>query len=55
VIEDERVIHEERLLEDKNWRIRFVKQGPDDFLYIGVDDGFIIRLKSGKKATKTED
>jgi glucose/arabinose dehydrogenase len=55
VIEGERVIHEEQLLGDKNWRVRFVKQGPDDFLYIGVDDGFIIRLKPGKKATKTQD
>lgn len=53
VIEDQRVIHEERLLSDKNWRVRFVKQGPDDSLYIGVDDGFIIRLRPGKVETKT--
>jgi glucose/arabinose dehydrogenase len=52
VIENERVIHEERLLADRGWRVRFVKQGPDDFLYIGVDDGFIIRLKPEKKTTK---
>jgi hypothetical protein len=44
-LDQERVIHEERLLLDKNWRIRFVKQEPKGFLYIGVDDGFIIRLK----------
>ncbi len=44
VIEDERVIHEERLLLDREWRIRFVKQGPDGYLYFGTDEGKIMRL-----------
>ncbi len=44
VIEDERVLHEERLLEDKEWRIRFVKTGPDGLLYFGIDKGLILRL-----------
>ena len=44
VLHDNRVMHEEQLLADKGWRIRFIEQGPDDFLYIGIDDGKIIRL-----------
>jgi len=44
VIEGERVIHEERLLADKGWRVRFVEEGPDGYLYFGVDDGMIMRL-----------
>lgn len=44
VIENSRVINEERLLEDKGWRIRFIRQGPDDLIYVGRDDGVILRL-----------
>lgn len=44
VIEGERVIHEERLLVDKGWRVRFIEQGPEGYLYFGVDDGMIMRL-----------
>lgn len=45
VIENGRIIHEERLLKDKDWRVRFVVQGPDGFLYIGVDAGHVVRIK----------
>ena len=45
VIEKGKVIYEERLLEDFGKRIRVVKQGPDGFLYIGVDGGMILRIK----------
>jgi len=44
VVEGGRVIHEERLLTDSNWRVRVVQQGPDGALYIGVDSGMILRL-----------
>ncbi|MGZ8558137.1 MAG: PQQ-dependent sugar dehydrogenase, partial [Chitinophagaceae bacterium] len=44
VIENNKVIKEERLLKDKNWRVRSVKQGPDGYLYIGVDGGKILRI-----------
>ena len=44
VIENKRVIHEERILEAQKWRVRFVKTGPDGFLYFGVDEGYIFRL-----------
>ena len=45
VIKDNKVIKEDRLLTDKNWRVRCVKQGPDGFLYIGIDKGRILRIK----------
>ena len=44
VIEEDRVIHEERLLADKGWRVRFIEEGPDGYVYFGVDDGMIMRL-----------
>lgn len=44
VIEEGRVLHEERLLGDKGWRVRFIEEGPDGYLYFGVDDGMIMRL-----------
>jgi aldose sugar dehydrogenase len=45
VIKDGKVVHEERLFKDKKWRVRSVRQGPDDFLYIGVDGGMILRIR----------
>lgn len=44
VIQDNKVVKEERLLTDKNWRVRSVKQGPDGYLYLGVDGGKILRI-----------
>jgi glucose/arabinose dehydrogenase len=46
VLRGEKVVHEERLLLDKKWRIRCVRQGPDGFLYLGVDGGMIVRLRN---------
>lgn len=45
VIEGHRVLHEERLLDDLNWRIRFVRQGPDGLIYFGIDHGYLLRLR----------
>ncbi|MEQ8234211.1 MAG: PQQ-dependent sugar dehydrogenase, partial [Gammaproteobacteria bacterium] len=41
-----RVVHEERLLEDRLGRIRDVRVGPDGYLYLLTDsaDGIIARL-----------
>ncbi len=44
VLDESGVVHEERLLEDRELRVRMVDQGPDGSLYIGVDPGTIYRL-----------
>lgn len=44
VIKDNKVVHEERLLKDLKWRVRNVIQGPDGYLYIGVDGGMILKI-----------
>ncbi|MDH4314293.1 MAG: PQQ-dependent sugar dehydrogenase [Gammaproteobacteria bacterium] len=38
------VIGEERLLEDALRRVRFLEQGPEGYIYFGVDGGEILRL-----------
>lgn len=42
-----RVVHQERLLEDFDERVRDVRQGPDGFLYLLIDDseGSVLRLE----------
>lgn len=44
VIEDGRVLHEERLLQDRSWRVRGIAASPDGDIYIGVDGGQVMRL-----------
>lgn len=44
VIDGREVVHEERLLEDRGWRVRTVRQGPDGLIYIGEDTGGLYRL-----------
>ena len=45
-LQGDQVVHEERLLQDRGWRIRDVRQGPDGFLYLLTDapDGKLGRL-----------
>lgn len=45
-LDGERIVHEERLLEDLDTRIRDVRQGPDGYLYLLSDetDGKLLRL-----------
>ena len=52
VIEPGRPVREERLLTEQRWRPRVVVQGPDGFLYVGIErsaaqatDGEIVRLR----------
>ena len=45
VIEDNKVVREDRLMVEKKWRVRCVRQGPDGFLYLGIDKGSIVRIK----------
>jgi len=48
VIENDRVVAEERLLTDLNQRIRDVVQGPEGALYILTDDGHLYRITPKK-------
>ena len=45
VVADGKVVREERLLADRKWRVRNVCQGPDGYLYLGVDGGMVLRLR----------
>jgi len=36
-MDGEQVVHEEKLLDNAGWRIRDVRQGPDDYIYVLVD------------------
>jgi glucose/arabinose dehydrogenase len=51
IVENCRVVREERLLGEKRWRVRVVQQGPDGFLYLGIEErrdgngGMIVRLR----------
>ena len=45
VIESDRVLHEERLLLDRRWRVRAVQEDPNGLIYLGVEPGMIIRLR----------
>ncbi|WP_349571918.1 PQQ-dependent sugar dehydrogenase [Azotobacter salinestris] len=45
-LDDDRVVHEERLLEELDTRIRDIRQGPDGYLYVLTDEtsGKLLRL-----------
>ncbi|HUE93232.1 PQQ-dependent sugar dehydrogenase [Pseudomonas sp.] len=45
-LDGDRVVHEERLLQERNARIRDVRQGPDGYLYVLTDaaNGQLLRL-----------
>jgi hypothetical protein len=45
VIKNNKVVHEERILKELNSCVRCIKQGPDGYLYPGIDGGKILRLK----------
>jgi aldose sugar dehydrogenase len=45
VVSNGRVVLEERLMNRLAGRVRLVAQGPDGFIYIGNDDGQLLRLR----------
>jgi glucose/arabinose dehydrogenase len=52
VISSGQVVKEERLLSNRRWRVRMVRQGPKGYLYLGIDrywlgdeKGMLIRLR----------
>lgn len=55
-LDGDRVVHEERLLADRNQRIRDVRQGPDGALYVLVDapvpDGKLLRIAPAPVAAR---
>jgi aldose sugar dehydrogenase len=44
VLDGEHVVGEERLLSDRNQRIRDVRQGPDGAIYVLTGDGSLLRI-----------
>jgi len=48
VIQDNKVVAEERLLTEMNQRVRSIAQGPDGALYILTDDGRLSRVSRKK-------
>ena len=44
VLEKDRVVAEERLLADRNQRVRDVRQGPDGAIYLLTSDGSLLRI-----------
>lgn len=47
-LDDDRVVHEERLLTDRKWRVRVVRTGPDGNVYLAVDGGLVVRLRPAR-------
>ena len=45
VVREGRVVVEERLMNREKGRIRLVAQGPDGLIYVGNDDGELLRLR----------
>ena len=45
LVRDGRVVLEERLMNRQAGRVRLVAQGPDGYIYIGNDDGQLLRLR----------
>jgi glucose/arabinose dehydrogenase len=45
VLEEGRVLHEERLMNGLGFRVREVAQGPDGLIYVTVDEGMLIRVR----------
>ena len=45
VVEAGRVVMEERLMNRQSGRVRLVAQSPDGYIYIGNDDGQLLRLR----------
>ncbi|MGH7623259.1 MAG: PQQ-dependent sugar dehydrogenase, partial [Gemmatimonadaceae bacterium] len=51
VLSGDRVVREERLLRDRGWRIREVRQGPDGFLYLGIESGLLVRIRPQRESS----
>ncbi len=45
VFRGDTLVREERVFDGMPWRVRAVAQGPEGFLYLGVDTGLLLRLR----------
>lgn len=54
VVAEDHVIHEERLLLDRGWKICAVQQAPDGSLYIGVDGGLLAQISPAMAAARND-
>jgi len=50
VLSGDRVVREERLLRDRHWRIREVRQAPDGTLYLGIESGLVVSVRAAGPA-----
>jgi glucose/arabinose dehydrogenase len=44
VLDGEKVVGEERLLTERNQRVRDVRQGPDGLIYVLTQDGSLLKI-----------
>ncbi len=43
-LDGDRVLHEERVLTDRGWRVRMIDEASDGTVYLGTDSGLLVRL-----------
>ncbi|MGH7517686.1 MAG: PQQ-dependent sugar dehydrogenase [Gemmatimonadales bacterium] len=54
VFRGDTLVREERIFDGLPWRVRAVAQGPEGFLYLGVDTGLLLRIRPAETwETKT--
>ena len=47
VVEGDRITREERLFEDQRWRVRNFAESREGYIYLGLDNGLVVRIRPG--------